>query len=58
MKAQYFVLRHQVAILLENFEEAFTGVVRFANQNCMCEFAPESRFYDDLPDPVLKILNS
>ena len=47
-----------MAILLENYEDAFKEVLKFANLNCMCEFVPDSPYYDDLPDPILKILNS
>lgn len=52
------MLRHQLAILLENFEEAYSAIVKFANQHCMCEFTPESHSYNDIPGPILRILSS
>ena len=47
-----------MAILLENYEETYTEVVKFANANCMIEFVPETRHLEDLPDTMIKILKS
>ena len=43
--------------MLENYEDSYEGVVKFANQHCNVEFEPETRFFDDIPDPILSILN-
>lgn len=47
-----------MGILLENYEENYAEVVKFGNENCMLEFVPETRHYEDLPDPLLRVLNS
>ncbi len=35
MRARYYVLRQQFMILLENYEDAYEKVVKYANQHCM-----------------------
>ena len=58
VRTRFFVLRHQFMILLENYESCFAEVVQFANQHCMVQFEPETRYFEDLPDPILRILQS
>ena len=57
-RARYFILRHQFAILLENYYGAYEKVVKFANQHCMLRFVPETRHLDDLPSPILRIIQA
>ena len=57
-RVQYFVLRHQFTILLENYEDAFAAVVKFVNENCNVTVEPDTSNFEDIPQPILKILNS
>lgn len=57
-RARYFILKHQFPILLENYQVAFENVVKFANQHCMLRFVPETRHLDDLPTPLLRIIQA
>lgn len=52
-RARYFVLRYQFAILLENYEDAYKNVLKFANEHCMVHFVPETQYLEDLADSII-----
>ena len=58
LRARYFVLRHQFAILLDNYEDAFIAVMKYANEHCMVQIEPETKYLEDVPDTMLQILES
>ena len=58
-KARFFVLRHQLQILVENYVQAYETVVKFANKHCYILFEPEQEMnHDDLIYDIVKILNN
>ena len=43
--------------LIENYVDAFEEVVKFANQHCLIHFEPDTKYLQDLIEPIVRILN-
>ena len=56
-RTRFFILRHLFVTLIENYVDAFEEVVKFANQHCLIHFEPDTKYLQDLIEPIVRILN-